>query len=133
MAELQKLAAPLGRLLIAAIFVVSGLGKITAYAGTQGYMEAVGVPGALLPAVIGVEVLAGLAVIVGWQTRAAALALAGFSVVTALVFHFDLGNQAQFIQFSKNFAIAGGFLFLVAFGPGAYAIDNRAGAKPAAG
>ncbi|VAW10181.1 hypothetical protein MNBD_ALPHA09-645, partial [hydrothermal vent metagenome] len=65
MAELQKLAAPLGRLLIAAIFVVSGLGKITAYAGTQGYMEAVGVPGALLPVVIAVEVLAGLAVIAG--------------------------------------------------------------------
>ena len=133
MSEIQNLAAPLGRLLIAAIFVMSGVSKITAYAGTQGYMESVGVPGSLLPLVIVTEVLAGLAVIVGWRTRLAALALAGFSIVTALVFHFDLGDQMQFIQFTKNFAIAGGFLFLVAFGPGAYALDNRVAAKSAAG
>ena len=128
MPEIQKLATPLGRLLIAAIFVVSGAGKIAAYAGTQGYMESKGVPGMLLPLTIIFEIAAGLAIIVGWQTRLAAIALAGFSVVTALVFHADLGDQIQFILLMKNFAIAGGLLFLVAFGPGAFALDNRASA-----
>ena len=129
MSEIQKLAAPLGRLLIAAIFVISGLHKITAYSGTQGYMQSAGVPGALLPLVILLEVCAGLAIIVGWQTRLAAFALAGFSIVAAVIFHAKLGNQIQFIMFMADIAIAGGLLFLVAFGPGAFALDNRASAK----
>ncbi len=124
-AQTQKFAAPVGRVLIASMFVLSGLNKISGYAGTQGYMEAMGVPGAMLPLVILVEVGAGLAVIAGWQTRLAAFALAGFSVISSLIFHFDLADQMQFIMFSKNFAIAGGFLFLVAYGPGAFALDNR--------
>ncbi len=128
-AQTQKFAAPVGRVLIASMFVMSGLNKISGYAGTQGYMEAMGVPGALLPLVILVEVGAGLAVIAGWQTRLAAFALAGFSVISSLIFHFDLADQMQFIMFSKNFAIAGGFLFLVAYGPGAFALDNRWRAK----
>ena len=125
MSNLEKLAMPAGRILIAFMFVLSGVGKISGYAGTQGYMESVGVPGALLPIVIALEVLGGIAIIVGWQTRLVALALAGFCVVSAIIFHFDPANQGQMINFMKNFAIAGGFLFLVARGPGAYALDNR--------
>ena len=125
MSNLEKLAMPAGRVLIAFMFVLSGVSKISGYAGTQAYMESVGVPGALLPLVIAVEVLGGLAIIVGWQTRLVALALAGFCIISAIIFHFDPANQGQMINFMKNFAIAGGFLFLVAKGPGAYALDNR--------
>lgn len=114
-----------GRLLISAIFLLSGLSKITGYAATQGYMEAMGVPGAMLPLVIVFEIAASVAVIVGWQTRVAAFLLAGFSLVSALIFHGNLGDQVQFIMFMKNVSIAGGFLFLVANGPGTLALDNR--------
>ncbi len=124
-AQTQKFAAPAGRLLIAATFVMAGLNKISGYAGTQGYMEAMGVPGALLPLVILFEVGAGLALIAGWRTRSAAFALAGFSILTGVIFHFDPADQIQFTLFLKNITIAGGFLFLVANGPGAYALDNR--------
>ncbi len=120
-----QFAAPAGRILISLIFVMSGFSKIGGYAGTQGYMESVGVPGSLLPLVIAVEILAAIAVIVGWQTRLAALALAGFCVLSAIFFHTDFANQMQMAMFMKNFAIAGGFLILVAHGPGAYALDNR--------
>lgn len=125
MSGLQKYAAPVGRVLIAIMFVMSGLGKISGYAGTQGYMESVGVPGILLPLVIVLEVIGGIAIIVGWQTRLTALALAGFCVISAILFHANFADQIQMIMFMKNIAIAGGFLFLVANGPGAYSLDNR--------
>jgi len=125
MSVLQKSAAPLGRILIASIFVISGLGKISAFAGTQAYMESVGVPGTLLPLVILVEAVAGFAIIVGWQTRLAAFALAGFSIASALLFHFNLADQIQSIMFMKNLSIAGGLLILAANGAGAWSLDNR--------
>ena len=115
-----------GRLLIAAIFLISGLTKVPGYEATQGYMEAMGVPGALLPLVIVFEIAAALAVIIGWQTRLAAFLLAGFTLISAIIFHANLGDQTQFIMFMKNVAIAGGFMFLAANGPGALALDNRA-------
>jgi putative oxidoreductase len=114
-----------GRVLIAAIFLLSGIAKVSAYADTQSYMAAMGVPAAALPLVIAFEIGAAVAIIIGWQTRWVAMALAGFSVVTAVLFHGELGDQTQFIMFMKNIAIAGGFLFLVANGPGALALDNR--------
>ena len=133
MNAVTRLASPLGRVLIAAIFVNAGISKIFGYAGTQAYMESQGVPGALLPLVILVEVLGGLAVVVGWQTRVAAFLLAGFTLLSALMFHLNFNDQMQTIMFMKNVAIAGGFLFLVAHGPGAFSIDNRgAGSKAAA-
>ncbi len=125
MTGIQIFAAPVGRVLIAIMFVMSGLSKISGYEGTQGYMESVGVPGILLPLVIALEVAGGIAIIVGWQTRLTALALAGFCVISAVLFHANFGDQIQMIMFMKNIAIAGGFLFLVANGPGAYALDNR--------
>ena len=114
-----------GRILIAAIFLISGVSKISGFQATQGYMAAMGVPSALLPLVIAFEIGAALAIIVGFKTRFVALALAGFSIATAVVFHGNLGDQTQFIMFMKNIAIAGGFLFLVANSPGALALDNR--------
>ena len=129
----QNLADFAGRVLISAIFLASGLGKIAGYAGAQGYMEAMGVPGALLPLVILLEIGGALAIIAGWQTRVAATLLAGFTVLSAVTFHADFADQIQTIMFLKNLAIAGGFLFLVANGPGAYAFDTRAaGTRPAA-
>jgi putative oxidoreductase len=107
------------------MFFMSGLSKIGNYAGTQGYMEAMGVSGALLPLVIVLEALGGLAIILGWQTKIASFALAGFCVVSAVLFHNDFSNQAEMASFMKNVTIAGGFLLLVAHGPGAYALDNR--------
>lgn len=125
MNKLQTFAAPTGRFFLAIIFFMSGLSKLTQYAGTQGYMEAMGVPGALLPLVIATEAIGGLAIILGWKTKYAAVALAGFSVLSALFFHADFSNQAEMNNFMKNLAIAGGFLMLFAQGPGAYALDNR--------
>lgn len=125
MNQLNSLFATSGRLLIAAIFVIAGVGKIGAYEGTQAYMAAMGVPGAMLPLVIAFEIGVGLAVILGFQTRVAAFLLAGFSLVTAVLFHGNLGDQMQSILFWKNVAIAGGFLFVVANGAGAWSIDAR--------
>ncbi|MCB1786730.1 MAG: DoxX family protein [Gammaproteobacteria bacterium] len=113
-----------GRTLMSVIFIVAGIGKLTGYAATQGYMESMGVPGALLPLVILLELGAGLALLLGWRVRAAALGLAVFSVVSALIFHFNLADQMQSILFLKNLAIAGGLLFVAGAGAGALAVGR---------
>ena len=125
MTAIQNLSAPLGRLLLSLIFVVSGVGKIGAYAGTQAYMDSMGVPGVLLPLVIALEILGGLAIIVGWQARIAAFLLAGFCLLSAVLFHGNIGDQGQQIQFLKNLGLAGGFLLIVAHGAGAWSLDGR--------
>lgn len=125
MKTFQSLAAPAGRILISLIFVVSGISKLGNFSGTQGYMESVGVPGMLLPVVIAVELLGGLAIILGWHTRIAAFLLAGFSLVSAVLFHANFGDQMQMIMFMKNLALAGGFLMIVALGAGPWSFDNR--------
>jgi putative oxidoreductase len=89
-------------------------------------MDAMGVPGGLLPLVIALEILGGLAVMLGWQTRIAAFLLAGFTLLSALLFHANFGDQMQMIMFMKNISIAGGFLMIVALGAGAFSLDNRA-------
>jgi len=129
MSTSQNLADLIGRFLIAAIFLISGLGKVTGYAGTQGYMEAMGVPGALLPLVIALEVFGALAIIVGWRTRLFAFLLGGFTLLSALIFHRALGDQMQSIMFLKNLAIAGGFLFVMARGAGDWSLDHRRAAS----
>jgi len=126
MKQIQSIAAPAGRILLSLMFVTSGFSKISGYTATQGYMEAMGVPAMLLPLVIAVELLGGLAVMLGWHTRIAAFLLAGFSLLSALLFHANFGDQMQMIMFMKNISIAGGFLMIVALGGGAYALDNRA-------
>jgi len=123
----QSLAAPAGRILIALIFVLSGINKLGGFAGTQAYMESAGVPGMLLPVVIALELLGGLAIILGWHTRLAAFLLAGFTLLSGILFHGNIGDQMQMIMFMKNLAIAGGFLMIVALGAGPWSIDNRKG------
>ncbi len=136
----QTYAAPVGRVLLALIFIVAGAQKITGYAGTQGYMEMMGVPGALLPLVILTELGGGIALLLGWQARIVAFLLAGFSILSGLIFHYfpSLGMegmeaQAQMISFMKNLSIAGGMLMVTRLGAGAFALDNRkaAAAVPA--
>ena len=122
---MDKYLPVVGRVMLAHIFFLAGISKITGYAGTQGYMEAMGVPGGLLPLVILVEIVGGLAMIVGWQTRWAALGLAGFTLVAAFLFHFNLADQMQSILFMKNISVAGGLLLLAAYGPGALSLDKR--------
>ena len=125
MNKLNPILSQAGRVMIALIFVLSGFGKISAIEGTQGYMEAMGLPGSLIYPTILLEVAAGIAIIVGFQTRYVALALAGFSLLSAFIFHNQLGDQTQFIMFLKNVAIAGGFLFLARNGAGELSVDNR--------
>ena len=123
---LRSSAELVGRILLASLFLLSGVSKLGAYAATAAYMSSAGVPGALLPAVIAVELLGSLAVIVGWKTRAAAALLAGFSLLAAFLFHNNFADQIQMIMFLKNVSIAGGFLLLVANGAGAISLDRRA-------
>ena len=87
-------------------------------------MERFSVPGLLLPAVILVELGGGLLLVIGWQTRCAALALAIFCVVAALLFHTNFADRNQLLHFEKDLAIAGGLLVLVAFGPGRFSLDG---------
>lgn len=113
------------RLLLGALFLVAGLGKLQDVAGFAGYMASGGVPAFLAwPAVI-FEIVLGLALFVGFQVRIFALLGAGFCVLSGLLYHFDPADQMQFTSFLKNMAIAGGFLALFANGAGALAIDKK--------
>lgn len=124
-----------GRILISALFLLSGLAKIGNYAGTAAYMASAGVPSAVLPLVIATEVLGAAAIIIGWRTRIAAFLLAGFSLLTALAFHHNFAEQMQTIEFLKNVSIAGGLVLLVVNGAGALSLDRRreAGTRPIEG
>ena len=122
---LESSAELVGRVLLGSLFLLSGLSKLGAYGATAAYMSSAGVPGALLPAVIAVELLGSLAVIVGWKTRVAAALLAGFSLLAAFLFHNNFADQIQMILFLKNVSIAGGFLLLVAKGAGPVSLDRR--------
>lgn len=134
MNQIQAPALLLSRILLAAMFIPAGFSKITGYAGTAGYMDAMGVPSILLPLVILVELVGGIAVLVGFQTRIAAFLLAGFCVLSGYLFHYvaitgadaaaDMTNQ---IMFMKNLGLAGGFLALVAVGAGAWSVDAKVG------
>ena len=122
---INSLIAPLGRIFISLIFLMSGINKIDNYSNTSGWMESMGVSSSLLPIVIILEILGALAIIVGWRTKIAAFLLAGFCLISALIFHSDFSNQMVIIAFMKNLAIAGGFLFLFVHGPGNFSLDNR--------
>ena len=126
----------LGRLLIAALFLPAGLSKITGFEGTVGYIGSMGLPAPALGAVIAiaVEVLGGLALIVGWQTRIASLVLALFTLAASVIFHAYWAapaEQAFVVQllFFKNIAVIGGLLILAAQGPGAISVDARKSAE----
>jgi putative oxidoreductase len=124
MTRLYPWAELAARIALAALFIVAGLGKISGYEGVAGYMQSMGVPGFLLPLVIALEIVGGLAVAVGYRTRLVAFLLAGFSVLSGLIFHSPL-DPAEQTNFLKNLAIAGGFLLLFVHGAGRLSLDAR--------
>ena len=138
MTNTSSLLALAARVLLAFMFILAGWGKLGDISGSMAYTASGGLPGVFVFPAIAVELLGGLAVLVGWQTRWAALALAGFTVLTAILYHYvpALGLEgydrlAQILNFQKNLAIAGGFFALAAFGPGSYALDSRRDRTPA--
>lgn len=128
-AGLSAGASLAGRILLSAIFVLSGISKLSAPTAMIGYIESVGLPfpGVALALAILAELVGGVALIVGYRTRLVAAGLAVFSIATALAFHNQLGDQNQFIHFFKNLAMAGGLLQVVAFGSGRFSLDARRG------
>lgn len=121
----------IGRVLLAAIFIVSGIGKTLVPEAAMGYIAASGLPFASLALglAILIEIGGGLLLVLGFRTRLVALGLALFSVATAAAFHHALGDQRQLVHLLKNVAIAGGLLQVVAFGAGACSLDAAAGRK----
>ena len=113
--------ALIARILMAYILIVAGWGKVTAYQATVGYMESMGVPAAMLPFTILVELGGGLALLFGFQARFAAMGLGVFSLITAFLFH---GGADDGINFMKNLAMAGGLFFLMLHGAGKFSIDH---------
>ena len=117
-----------GRVLIAQVFIIAGLSKIPNYADTWSFMVSTGVPGGLLPMVILLEVIGGLALLCGIQTRFIAVVLAMFSLITAFVFHNNFADQLQLMMFIKNIAISGGLIMLAASAANAFSVDARSSA-----
>jgi putative oxidoreductase len=122
----------IGRILIAALFLVAGIGKAMAFAGTAGYMAKIGFPMPEVMTAIAIAIEAGGAIllIIGWKTRWVAWILVIFVVVATFAAHrfweFDASQMVnQRTQFLKNFAIIGGLLFVAAFGPGSISVDKR--------
>jgi len=124
MNKLQNTVFLVARILMPILFITAGWGKITNYTGTAGYMSSMGVPSALLPLTILLEFGGGLAILFGFLTRTTAIFTAGFTILTALIFHVDFTKEVNQIMFLKNLTIAGGYLLLFATGPGAYSIDR---------
>ncbi|MBT2325644.1 DoxX family protein [Variovorax paradoxus] len=128
----QDVLALLGRILIAALFIPAGFGKIGGFAGVVGYIGAVGLPLPQLGAVIAivVELGLGLLLLVGYKTRMVSIVLAVFTVATAVLFHNYWGMPADKayvnqLMFFKNIAIAGGLLAIAALGAGRFSIDKK--------
>jgi len=115
----------LGRLLLSAIFLINGIGKIFNYEGTIQYMENFDVPGYLIIPAITVEILFPILLILGYYTKFSALVLSLFTLALAIIFHTDFSNQMQLMSFLKNIAIAGGFLIIFVYGPGKYSLDHK--------
>ena len=115
----------LGRILLSAIFLINGIGKIFNYEGTIQYMENFDVPGYLIIPAIIVEILFPILLIIGYYTKFSALVLSLFTLVLAVIFHTDFSNQMQLMSFLKNIAIAGGFLIIFVYGPGKYSLDSK--------
>ena len=125
--ERFKFLPLLGRVLIGAPFVMSGLGKLAAYGATVGYIAAMGLPVPPLAFIVAVltELGGGLLLLSGYRARAVSLAMAVFCVVTAIFFHHNLADQNQMIHFLKNVMMAGGLLQITWFGAGAFSMDAR--------
>ncbi len=116
-----------GRLMIGLPFAMSGLGKLASYGATTGMISAVGLPFPPLAfaVAVAVELGGGLLLIAGYRARFVAIALAAFSLATAVSFHNNFADQNEMIHFLKNVMIAGALLQIAAFGAGALSVDNR--------
>jgi putative oxidoreductase len=124
-ATLRAYAFLLARVLLMFALLVSGLGKITTYGATTALMESHGVAGALLPAVISMEVFGGYAILLGWKTRAVSLLMSALLLATAMVFHDPFGDPIQASLFVRGLSFAGGLLLLAALGAGPLSLDAR--------
>ena len=126
MSSLRTYAAPLGRLLLAAIFIWAGIGKLTNPAGTAQYFAHanIPIPDVMVWIVLIIELVGGILVLIGYQTRWAALVLAIFCVLTGVMVHLPVGDQANMTHLFKNLAMAGGFLYVFAFGAGVLSVDG---------
>ncbi len=119
--KINALLSIIARVLMAYIFIIAGWGKIAGYEATVGYMDAMGVSSAMLPLAILLELGGGLALLLGFQARFAALGLAIFSLITGFIFHSGVDDA---VNLMKNLAIAGGLLFLVLHGAGKLSLDH---------
>lgn len=129
--RLMTVAEFLGRLLLAQLFIFEAFSKLGDYGGALAYMAQYGMPAGLLPLAIAAELLGGLLVLAGWQTRWAALVLAGFCLMAAVIFHADFADRGQVIHFHKDLALAGAFLILAGRGAGLLSLDSwRSPRKP---
>jgi putative oxidoreductase len=129
MDHLKTYLPPLGRLLMSSLFIWDGVLQLRSPSGFAQYLASVHVP---IPNVtiwisIAIHLLGGLALLVGYKTRWAATLLALFCIGTAFAVHLPVGDQANMIDFYKNLVMAGGFLYVIAFGAGAFSIDGKAG------
>ena len=115
----------IGRVFISLIFLLSAFNKIFNYGNTVAWMEGFGVPEFLLGPAIALEIIFPILIIIGYQTQLSAIILAIFSISTAVIFHLDFDNQMQTIAFLKNFALAGGFLFIAVNGPKEWSFDGK--------
>ncbi|HMF66274.1 MAG TPA: DoxX family protein [Phyllobacterium sp.] len=125
----NALVTLISRILLSILFIPAGFGKLTAIGGTAGYFAGLGLPVPTVTVVIVglIELLGGLAILIGFQTRYAAILLGVFTIATALVAHLVPFDQANQINFFKNLAIAGGFFVLAQHGAGALSVDAKRG------
>lgn len=129
MKKLDEVGMLVARILMPILFIFTGWEKITGYSATQQYMESMGVPGGLLPLTILLEFGGGLAIMFGFLTRTTALFTAGFTILTAFLFHSNFADGVNSLMFLKNISIAGGYLLLGITGPGAISIDRALNKK----
>ena len=115
----------LGRILISAVFFLSGVNKIQQYEDTAEWMESFDLPSLLLTPAIILEIVLPILIIIGYKVRISAALMALFCFSTAIIFHNDFSNQMQFISFFKNIGLAGGFLFLVVNGAKDFSLDKK--------
>ena len=115
----------IGRVFISSIFLLSGYNKIFNYGNTVEWMEGFGIPGFLLWPTIVLEIILPILIIIGYRTKVSAILLAAFCIATAVIFHLDFANQMQTIAFFKNFALAGGFLFIAVHGPKEWSVERK--------
>lgn len=122
----EKYAAPVGRVLLALVFLYAAYGKLTGFTGTASYLQGVLVwPSLMLGLAIIIEIVGGLSLVLGYKTRWGAYALIVFTLVASVLFHNFLKDPTQIIMFLKNISMIGGLMYVAAYGPGAWSIDNR--------